>query len=603
MKKFSVFILPLFFTGCSYFLQGQLELTVASHGAPLPEAQITVAGIVENKEVFIQNLSPNKEGKVFTNIDFSKYQSLKLITTNSSIETLLLPDLKYVPVPHWWQKQSLQITIELKPILPEENKPLVFNSKNNSEKNALDKENKLTPEIVVLSQIESNLIDPLMTKPKIIAKKDEIEKLPTSLLKNLPEEKTITEKNSRFLSSSTYRITSDNQPLSNALVFTGDMVTQALRQEEETDAKGEVKIEYNKATAPKVIVVKKNGFLTSVLPFVQTSTNDPVTIDLKTGKSLDFLVQNFAYGLARGMDKTELYYLGSKLDSSGPLGFLTSSKEIKPEEFFSLKQKNSIENMISPSALKNIFQTKTTPMATLYLSSQLPFKPAVGLLEPIMTPYLETNSLWRRARREFFSRFINEQKFRTKIQDDLLKIINAKSIESLKVFRRGWQTSNFAKDVDIVLDLNYEEELENKYLVGRIYTKNGENALEIKKLINEKNAEDIASQLYLSLLDQLPVECDAVGEGKGSYTLNGGKNINLHVDDYFIAYGHKQLTEEPNKFAGVMKVTQVDDLSSHAVIIFGEKENNQIVHLIRTSKSVAESMQEKKFSTNQLNVK
>lgn len=113
MKKYIVCIMAFFLSSCTYFLKGQLEILVTTNDAPLQEAQLALYGKNNNKEVFIGYLYPNSQGKVVTNIDFSKYQSLKIVTTNNSLQKILLPAIKYVSIPHWWQEQVLSLKINL----------------------------------------------------------------------------------------------------------------------------------------------------------------------------------------------------------------------------------------------------------------------------------------------------------------------------------------------------------------------------------------------------------------------------------------------------------------------------------------------------------
>ena len=51
------------------------------------------------------------------------------------------------------------------------------------------------------------------------------------------------------------------------------------------------------------------------------------------GKSSDFILQNYAYFVGRGLDKTELKLNSLKLDVSSLLGFVSAQKQIDDKSF------------------------------------------------------------------------------------------------------------------------------------------------------------------------------------------------------------------------------------------------------------------------------
>ncbi len=587
--------MPIFLSSCSYFLQGRLEIVVTAGETPVSDAQLTLYGKNKNKEIFIGYLFPNSQGFISTDIDFSKYQSIKVVTTNKSIEKILLPSIEHVSIPGWWQEQVVKLNINLTdPSLPMQNHSPLAKQENKIQ----DEAKPELPEIVLIPQIESNLYEPPPTKPQLENRISATTPLVSSTTpyQTKPLNKTITEKKVGYWKSTTLKITSEGKPLNNVNLYIGYNVSQTIKREGSSNEAGEIKFDFYKPSPPDVLIIKKNGFITNVTQFMESSSQS-IIVDLKPGKSMDFLVQNYAYGVGRGMDKTELYLNGVKQDVSTPIGFLTYAKELKPEEKLSLEQKNSIITNITADDLKKQFENNHGEIASLFLPSVTPFKPTVAFVEPSLTgEVLESNMLWRRARREFFSRFINEQSFKTKIKDDLLKLVDANNpIETLK---RGWQNSSFAKDLDLVVEINFIQNEENPLITGRIYAKNGQIITEQKKSFNASNAEQVASQLYTYLLEQLPIESYVVQQEKGVFTLNVGQKQHLNKGDLFIAYVPDSFYSAPNKASGVLKVTEVTDTEAKATAILGlEKlQNNISVRCVRASQTQIDNEMKKSIS-------
>lgn len=587
-----VFFIAFLFTGCSYFFQGRLEISVTSNQEPLADAQLILYGKNKNKEMFIRYLQPNSQGKVVTTIDFSKYQSLKVVATSTSLEKLSLPDVEFAMVPQWWEEQLLQLKLDLPRLETSQVAKNEIPTKTDAiNKEILEKEDIQAPEVISISQLESDLYERLQPANQFKNNILSHSTLSNNPIKNIDIKKTITENKVDYLTSSAFKIMAENSPVENARIFIGYNASQAIKSIGETDKLGELSFSYNKALAPDILIVKKPGFITSMTPFIPSAGSQPLSLELKAGKSLDYLVQNYAYGVGRGLDKTELFFNGAKQEVSTVLGFLTFAKELKGDDILSIEQKNSIISSIPANDLKKAAQNKPDEIVTLFLPPITPFRPTVGFIEPDLTGNLESNMLWRRARREFFSRFINEQSFKTKIPDDLKKITNAGSIQSLDLFKHGWENSNFAKDVDMIMQIDFSEDAENPTLIGRIYTKNGQIIAEQKSSFNITNAEQVASQMYHSIMSQLPIEAYVTQQEKGVFTLNVGKNQHISTGDLFAALIPQEFYSVPNKAVGVFKVTEVLETESKAIALVGiEKlQHNISIRAIRTPQPLIEN--------------
>jgi hypothetical protein len=593
---------------CSYFFQGHLEVTLTSDNVPVKDAKILLYGKSKNKESFIGYLFPNKQGKIVTNIDFSKYQSLKIVTTSTGLDKILLPAIEYVTIPHWWQEQVLKLNIILPAIgaTVAKNLPIVATESKPSQ----ESEESPPPEVVHMSQLES----PLIEEPKPI-KSFIIPIFPATFIskknENKIQNKTITDNFVNYLKLSNFKITADNKPLANAIIYIGYNISQTIKRAGTTNELGEIQIHYNKLFPPDVVIVKKENVITNIAAFVDNASSQSILIDCKIGKSTEFLIQNYAYGISRGFDKTEIFLNGAKQNVSSSLGLLILPNELKPEDNYTIEQKNSILSTISMDDLKKQLRSHNSDeFNSMVLPAIVPFKPTVGFIEPNLTGLIESNMLWRRARREFFSRFINEQSFKTKIQDDLIKITNAKgdlsndkdiSLEekTLNFFRRGWENSDYAKDIDLLIQIDFIQSEESPTLVGRIYDKSGQIITEQKKSFNENNAEQVASQMYQYLMEQLPIESNVLQQENGIFTLNVGKKQRVKTGDFFVSYIPENFYSIPNKFAGVLKITEVtSDLESKAKAIFGlnKLENNISIRAVRATQSQIDQQIKKRIS-------
>ena len=600
MKKIAIILLSFFLSGCSYFLKGQLEISVTANDSPLSEAQLVLYGKKNKKEIFIQKLSPNGEGKIVLPVDFYEYEMFKIVATSSNLDKLLLPSISYVSSPHWWQDQSVQLKINLiSPVSPFTANTTTPKKEVVSQEIKNDLSQLPPPEIVSVSQIEKNLQEePIKKKsnkpPLVLAQEEKELELKHEKVELKPLKKTITDKKKDFIVSVSYKVLFESKPVNEVQVYTAYHNSQTIRKEGESNSLGEIKFNVNKVSAPDVIILIKNGFVTLVSPFIESSSQGPFIFDLKLGKSVNLLVQNYAYNLPRGIEKSELFFNKVKQNSSTSIGLLTYDKEIKVEDALSLEIKNSQINSISWDDIQKKLFNKLN-LNSFFLPTLMPFKPTIGLLEPVMNEERETNTIWRRARREFFSRFINDSSFKTKIQDDLFNLSNAKSSDDLIVFKKGWENTLFAKDVDIILQIDLKTKENDAYMVGRIYGKNGEILFEQNKLIAEGSAEKVASQLYLSLLNHLPLEGSVVGQDKGVYILNLGAKNHIQKGDVFSAFVSKENYSLPTVYAGKLKVFEVEQGQVKAQIMKDKKDlsskkdneflkNNSLIRVVRLSR-------------------
>ncbi len=579
-----------FVASCSYLFQGQMEIQVTANHVPLAQAQLILYGKKNEKEIFIQNLSPDPQGKVAVTLDFSHYDSFQIAATSASLDPLYLPMLVPVNKPAWWQEQRVHVDVAFQALPPspvvaqqepeiKPSEPLV--EKENTHKN-----------VVRVSQFEHNVVDAPAASAPVASVLPVLPAKPKEAPKSMPhnafeqtkkekneKNKTITENKKTWMENVAYRFVTEQKPLAGVVVYTGYNESRTVIKQGATGKEGDIRFSINRATAPDVLIFLPPNGVAQVVPFVERDGEAPYIFDVKAGKSLSFFVQYWAYGLPRGYEKTEIFDKGAKVFSSNKEGFVTLEEKENLTHDYSLSQLDSISSSL-PWKLVTEKTQKDVP--SFFLPPKIAFKPTVGLIEPEMKGELEVNALWRRARREFFSRFINETSFKTKIKDDLFKFINGNSMENLEVFKHGWAQAPYAKDVDILLQIQLKEEGDHPQMVGSIFAKSGEKIFEQIRSLGDEDAEKQASLLYQTLLEKLPLEGNLVSVDKQEGILNLGSKQHVQKGDVFALFSSQDVYGAPIKPIGIFNVTDVSPLSSNGTFKVKEMGNEwSASHTIR----------------------
>ncbi len=567
MQKYFIILSPFFVSSCSYFFQGQLELFLTENQVPLKDTQVMLYGKKnqDEKEIFIGKYSSDNEGKVAAHINFFQYHNLKIIVSNQDLEKIILPSIQSMESPRWWQEQVVKLHLDVPQFIPKQDNlvkiPTIVQPLPDVFLNP-------PPEIVSIQQFEGNLYEEPVIKKGMHNLQNNLSTQP-SIIKNTNTNKTITDKFVDFSAVANLKISSQNNPVEKAKIYLGYNGSQTIKYQGESSRTGAIDVHYNKAVAPDILIIKKRGFVTNVTPFIENVSTQSLLLEMKPGKSMDFLIENFAYGAGRGTDKAELLLNGIKQDVSSILGFLTLAKEVQQTDILSIEQKNSIITNISSEDLKRHYSHKSEDLVGLFIPTLIPYKPNVGFIEPNISGALESNMLWRRVRREFFSRYINEQSFKTKIIDDLIKIVNVKKDSVLDLLKKGWQNASFAKDIDMLLQIDFVQNEEQPIVTGKIYAKNGLLIAEQRKSFDATNAEQVSGQLYESLVAQLPIEAYVTQQEKGVFTLNVGKKHHINKGDLFAAHIPQNFYSPPNRPVGVLKIIDISDTESKAKVIIG----------------------------------
>ena len=602
MPNFLFFIF-IFITGCSYFQKGTLTVFVENNGNPVEKSLISIYSInnLDKLDKLLSQQYSNKNGNQKWNMDYSKLKKIKIVVQNNNIDKLYLPEIVFIETPKLWQDQDLSIHVKIKEL----NLGLI--KKTELQKNLL--ESKKEPEIFMdypedpisqnlsISQIEMPLLPEKNNEPSLnqfsLTNKIHVEK--TNIIENLISKNnstsqlsTITEKKAiLFDDSVTLEVYFGGKPQDNVHVFLGRNASQDLSYIGTTDDKGLITFSISNQRRPDIFILKKANFLTVLKPFTSGSGKLNLRIDLQEGKSTDFILQHYAYGIGRGIDKTELKANSLRVDVSGMTGFVTTNKAIDEKVILSLNQKNAIPELIDSKMLKKCLELHSflNQIPTLYVSSLLPYKPSVGLIEPPIIGDIQTNQLWRRVRREFFSRFMNESYMRGLISEDIVKMSNSIGLSSIEMARNGWKNSSFAADLDLLIQIYFDENEGGKdfTLFGKVYDKFGKLIMDRSILFNSDDAEKVAAKMYASLISSLPIEGGVIKKNKNDITNNLGKNYGVNEGDLFVAFIQKYPFSPPDKPIGILKVKSISDKESLLDIQIGQDkiEKSDVIRVVR----------------------
>lgn len=608
-----LFLFLFIFTGCSYFQAGSITVKVVSHGQLLPNSSVTLYQInaVNRKKMKVIEGITNKNGFVKWKVDFSKLPQMKIFVQSNNLDRIYLPEIVALTAPKWWQDRDLNLTISLReiPIIIEESNKKIGIQNLSDNDPILDFPIEPLNQTVNIAQIEENLpVEPIPESLPTMGLSENEKQTGASwtekaIFKTSPILNTITEKKSvLFEDTITISVFYQNHPIEDAYIFFGKNGTQSIRLVGSTDSSGNISTSVLHSMRPDSVIVKKDSFITNIRPLVSGSGKQELKIELNEGKSSDFIIQNFAYFIGRGIDKTELKLNSLKLDVSSMLGIVSTQKQLDEKSFLSISQKNSIPNSIDFKTLRKAIEVNSmsNQLPILYVSSLLPYKPAVGLVEPSILGVLQNNTVWRRARREFFSRFMNEMSQRSIISDEVNKIANSLNLSSVEFAQRGWKDTVFAGDLDILIQIAFEENENGKdySLIGKIFDKTGKIVFEKEQVFSSEDAEKTAANLYYLLQINLPIEGNIIKKSKKEVTINLGKNNYVSETDLFAILAQKNPMSPPDKVIGYGKVKEIREKESQIEILAGQDlvEKNEVLRVIRYPENVIQHEIQKRIA-------
>lgn len=595
--------ITLFITGCGYLQSGTLSVSVENQGNPIDQSIVTLYSVSNStqKDQKISQQVTGKNGVVKWNINLAKNSAFKVTVQNNGLEKIYFPEVIFLQAPKWWQDHDLVLKSNLKEWIPQGlklEKARVGNTTSIKDSGSLlDFPEDPISQSLSIAQIESNLLPEINMENKSFLFRssenlltDKSNFAENSIAKNSTADQLIliTEnKNILFEDTLTLEVLFEGKPQENVHIFTGRNASQNISYIGTTDIKGMISFTMPKQRRADVLVIKKAAFLTVLKPLTSGSGKQNMRIDLQQGKSSDFILQNYAYGMGRGIDKTELKVNSLRMDISGLIGFVTTNKSLEDKNILSLEQKNSIPELIDFKILKKCLELHSivNQIPTLYVSAILPYKPSVGLIEPPLSAPLQTNQAWRRVRREFFSRFMNEIFMRGLIPEDIIKMSNSVGISPIEMAKSGWKNTSFSADLDMIIQIQYLESENGKdfSLGGKVFDKFGKIIMERVMPVKEEDSEKISAKMYSSLISSLPIEGAVVKKNSNEVTINLGKNFGISEGDSFVTFIQKYPFSPPEKPIGIIKVKSVGDKDSLAEIVVGQEklQKSEVIRVVR----------------------
>jgi len=589
VRVFFAGLFIFFVSSCTYLKEGVVDVSLTSStGIPLKEhSTISIYGLDNNlavKKTYIEQqvLDSNGEFK----INFSGVDKIKIQVKNDSLSPLYLPVVKFLDVPAFWQEQSINIQLVLQELVPPST-PLP------SLPTTSEDENLVSPshpsERIALSQIEDpipaddNFVyqkpqnkNLLQTKSNALQKDDNFSNVSQDALKR-------SENNKNIDKTISIKAQFQASPVSRVAVYMGKYASQSVSFLGFTNDLGVLDVSLNPALKPDILFLMKTGFITGVVSVPSVFVSSPILhVDMKEGEKQDVFLTAQVYGVGRAVVQAQLLIDGLKQGASPYFGYFSipvpgeededtdEGVDINPTDNISLQLQNALPQTISGQAMDDFLLADQNtpsgkslpPMKPLYVSLQEPFKPSVGLIEPLEQNASIDNLYFRRFRREFFSRFMGEIQFKSMIFSDVLNLAQLAHTSPVELANRGWNTEPFAGVLDFACVLSFKEEGEASFLTTELYDKFGQKYLSLKQDLKKENPEIMAKESFQKLQNSLPVEGYITKKEKDLFFSNLGKIHFIKPNDLFVAYVPHGDFLSPEEPVALLKAQQVEEKTS-----------------------------------------
>jgi hypothetical protein len=182
-------------------------------------------------------------------------------------------------------------------------------------------------------------------------------------------------------------------------------------------------------------------------------------VDLAPGTSHDFVAVQMAFGQPRALEKISFQRAGRTLDVTGPAGVsAVAAKNLEVGLVALDAVANDSLPQRKPFAVSLSSNTSPEPHRVV-LSSAKPRAPQVGLVELSAGEIVHAEShlrgepAFRRARRDFLSRFVREKALRPLIFQEVKRLAEGGGLPVEQLLRRGWDISPLAGEIDFLLAL------------------------------------------------------------------------------------------------------------------------------------------------------
>jgi hypothetical protein len=255
---------------------------------------------------------------------------------------------------------------------------------------------------------------------------------------------------------------SDGKPLAATQVYSIRQASGRVVKLGETDAKGRLVSRHPAGLLGESLLVRNPCCVSLLRPLAMDASGKStrsLRVDLAPGVSHDFVAVQTSYGHSRVVSKVALQRAGRTLDVTGPAGVaIVRSKNLASG--LAALDVGSAETVPPRKALAlEIGGTTTTAPHLLEVALARPRLPQVGFLELAGgdVVHAETNlrgePFYRRARRDFLSRFVQEKALRPLIFQEVKKIADAVGTPLESWMRRGWDLSAASGEIDFLVAL------------------------------------------------------------------------------------------------------------------------------------------------------
>ncbi|MBX9703614.1 MAG: hypothetical protein K2X39_05630 [Silvanigrellaceae bacterium] len=621
MNFFLKIILVLLFaflaSSCQLRQKGTIKIKVMSNNTPLSRITVTLN---EHEERLT-----NEQGEAVWEVYFQQLKQAKIVAKSDNIEDIYLPGFLFVEhLPQWWEEQILNYEIKLNKI---ENYQIISDNKT-STKETINSKNKEKYELKLdvltnynkqfISFLEKDIIEneeknsDLNNEYKIhppekedlFANKIEIKELKNENVnpiakKSLPQsqEKPF----SYYENSFTIKVQSEKKDLSNTLIYGAKSGAKTLTLLGETNNNGEFKIEKNKDLMGDMIIAMHKCCKSIVYPFSIGSGKETLKIELMPTKEqlVDLFIQSYAFGVAKGIEKVELRTADKLINISSSIGFIPSIPADTLSESFLTSLNTTQPKTLFPPYILPIEGNKQP--VTLFLSLKNPLKPNIALFETIDLNDLPIQSPFRKARREFFSRFIGNSEFSPMIQAQLLQLSQAAQLPVDKMLTQGWDSSELSKDIDFIF--SFELINNNNNLNVKLIEKTGKIHYQNEFTIAQHAVELQGAEIFEALLDNIPFEGSPLKLLENGIVTNLAEQHNLSEGDYVLIYGSQDALHPPIHPIAVGKVNKINNKQSEIKYLFKAStylEKKENLRIAKVPKSLINHKNLEKISFNSL---
>jgi hypothetical protein len=312
------------------------------------------------------------------------------------------------------------------------------------------------------------------------------------------------------------------KPLSGVQVFATDQGTHSLVQMGVTGGDGVLRAPFPAGLKPEGLLMRHPCCKPQLRP-IMAQGQSPNMTTLSAEKGRDFVLLRDLYGYARTVPNTELWSGGARLDVAGETGIAIAALSQVVKNEFSLVNRDAVpEIFLGKLPLK---ESEPKPVI-VYTGTKRAQLPVVGLIEFAAGEEGAGGSnegRWRRFRREFFSRFVQNQTIRAMIPSDVLTLGDAAKLKPRELVERGWEFTVMSPSLDFLLVLDGQQ---RQSFVARLVDRSGTVLWEAKVATDDAVApEKRGAELFGEFLGRFPYEGTVLALAEGVVTVNLSNDI------------------------------------------------------------------------------